>query len=225
MTIAKRIKILPPATFRPMSSSASAGGSSQTIVIFLALYIILVLRRVYRGYKGARFSEGGTLFSLVVYVALGSFLSILSFFEGVSVILAVPYAAVLLVSAAWSHKYADRRISFWRGADGTVYFRGGVLLYLVYVVGFVARVSIDIVVLGPNFLTTSPTVELTSTALYATIATDLLLMFGLGLLIGRNVRVLRRGRLIKQGKEVLPDSPPPLQPVFGSRKDETGTGV
>jgi hypothetical protein len=205
-----------------MSSSApSAGSGGEDIIIFLALYILLVLRRVYRSYRGMRFSTAGTTFALIFYVAIGSFLSILSFFEGVSLIFAAPYAALLIAAAAWSYRYADSRIAFWRGGDGSVYFKGGVLLYLVYVVGFIARISIDIAVFGPSFLTFTASEALTSTALYATIATDLLLMFGLGLLVGRNLRILKRARLIKEGKEVLPDSPPAIRPIFGSRKDET----
>ena len=208
-----------------MSSTAPSGGSND-ILIFLALYIILVLRRVYRSYRGARFSTAGTTLALIFYVAIGLLLSGLSFFEGVSFLFAAPYAALLIVTAAWSYKYADRRISFWNGGNGSIYFKGGVVLYLVYVVGFVARITIDVVYIGTNFLTTAPTQVLTSNALYATIATDLLLMFGLGLLIGRNLRILKRVSLIKQGKEVLPDSPPPIRPLwplFGSSKDDAST--
>jgi hypothetical protein len=151
-------------------------------------------------------------------VAIGLFLSVLSFFEGVSLLFAPVYVVVLLLTAVWSYRYSDRRISFWNGGGGTIYFRGGVILYLIYVAGFVARISIDIVVIGPNFLTPSTSLVLTSSALYATIATDLLLMFGIGLLMGRNLRILKRASLIKQGKEVLPDSPPPIQPIFSFGK-------
>jgi hypothetical protein len=187
----------------------------------LAIYVLLVLRRVYRSYNGARFSAAGTTLALLFYAAIGLLLSILSFFEGVSLLFAPVYAAVLIVTAVWSYRYSDRRISFWHGSDGSIYFKGGVVLYLIYVAGFVARISIDLAVIGPNFFNFSTSLVLTSSELYATIATDLLLMFGIGLLIGRNLRILKRARLIKEGKEVLPDSPPPIQPIFGRRKDET----
>lgn len=206
------------------SRSSPATSGDQTIIIILAVYVLLVLRRVYRSLHGMRFSEGGTLGALLLYVAIGSLASIPSFFEGVSILFAPLYLALLVGSALWSHKYADSRIAFWSGADGQVYFKGGVILYLIYVVGFIGRVAIGFVFIGPNFLTSYTTIQpLASTGLYATIATDLLLMFGLGLLIGRNVRVLRRGRLIKEGKETLPDSPPPIKPLFGSRKDEASS--
>lgn len=201
-------------------ASSSSGSGAQTIIIVLALVVFMMLRRVYRSYSGTRFSEAGTLLTLVLYGAIGAGLSILSFFEGVSLLLAVPYLILIAASSVWSYRYADRRIAFWRGGDGSVYFKGGVILYLIYVAGFVARLSIDIFVLGPNALTTFSTAEtLTSTTLYATIATDLLLMFGLGLLIGRNARIIRRWRLINEGKETLPDSPPALEPIFGSKSN------
>jgi hypothetical protein len=218
---------LPEVTWNPgpSRSSPSSGSGVQTILILLAFFLIMMLRRVYRSYSGMRFSEAGTLLTLIFYAAIGSVLSILSFFEGVSVLFAAPYAILLVATSVWSYRYADSRIAFWKGDDGRVYFKGGVILYLVYVVGFIARLSIDVLVLGPSSLTTFRTGEvLTSTALYATIATDLLLMFGLGLLIGRNTRILRRGQLIKEGRETLPDSPPPLKPIFGSRKDEQTGG-
>jgi hypothetical protein len=206
-----------------MSSSGQSPGSGETVVIFLVVIVLLVMRRVYRSYKGMRFSASRTLAVAIFYVAFGAFFSITSFFEGVSLLFAAPYTAVLLAAAFWSYRYSDRRISFWKGGDGSVYFRGGVILYLIYVVGLVARLSIEVVVFGPNFLTFAPGATLPSTGLYATIATDLLLMFGLGLLIGRNARVIRRYRMIEEGKETLPDSPPALQPIFGSRKGSPST--
>lgn len=203
-----------------MSSSGQGPGSGETAVFFLAVVILLVLRRVYRSYRGMRFSAARTAVFAIFYVVFGLFFSILSFFEGVSVPLAAPYAVLILAATFWSYRYADRRISFWKGGDGSVYFKGGVVLYLIYVVGLIARLSIDIVVFGPNFDPFSSNEVLTSTGLYATIATDLLLMLGLGLLIGRNARVLRRYRLIEEGRETLAESPPSYKPLFGTRSDE-----
>lgn len=182
------------------------------------------MRRVYRSYRGVRFSAARTLGIAILYVAIGSVFSITSFYEGVSLLYAVPYAALLIASAVWSYRYSDRRISFWKGGDGSsVYFKGGIVLYIIYVIGLVARISIDLIYIGPNLFSFTVGQTLSSTALYATIATDLLMMFGLGLLIGRNVRVIRRYRLIEEGKETLPDSPPPMESIFGSRKDEAAT--
>jgi hypothetical protein len=189
------------------------------VVVILFFMVLVVLRRVYSSYRGLRFSLVRSLGVLVFYVAFGSFFAVTSFLEGVSLLFAGPYALALAAPAMWSYRYSDRRMSFWKGGDGQVYFRGGVVLYLIYVVGLALRLSIDLVVIGPNFLAFSTSGMLTGVALYATIATDLLLVFGLGLLVGRNVRVFRRYRLIQAGKEPLPDTPPDIQPIFGRRRE------
>jgi hypothetical protein len=203
------------------SAGSSPGVGENTILIILVILVFSVVRRVYRSYKGMRYSAGRTILFALFYVAFGSALSILSFFEGVPVLYAAPYVIIAAATAFWSYRYSDRRISFWRGGDGSIYFKGGVILYLIYVAGLIARLSISLIVIGPSAFDFASGVTLTSTGLEATIATDLLLMFGLGLLIGRNARVLKRGRAIEQGKEELPDSPPPLEGIFGSGKGQS----
>jgi hypothetical protein len=183
--------------------------------------VLFSLRRVYRSYKGTRFSMGRTIGFVVVYVAIGAVFSTLSFFEGVSLLFAAPYVAVLIAALIFSYRFTDRRISFWKGGDGSVYFKGGVVLYIIYIVGLIARLSIDVAVFGNNLFVVNPSVVLTGTDLYATIGTDLLLMFGLGLLIGRNARVFKRYQMIERGKEPLPDSPPVYESIFGSPKPST----
>ena len=204
-----------------MSSTGASGGSGETIIIILALFVLFSLRRVYRSYKGTRFSVGRTIGYVVIYASIGSALSILSFYEGVSLLFAVPYAAVFIGSLIFSYRFSDRRISFWKGGDGSIYFKGGVILYIIYIVALIARLSIDAAVFGNNLFIISPSFVLTGTDLYTTIVVDLLLMFGLGLLIGRNARVFKRYRMIEQGKEQLPDSPPPSESIFGSPKSST----
>lgn len=200
------------------TTQASPGGS---VVIVLAIFILLIIRRIYRSYRGVRFSAARTIGYAVFYVAFGSFFSIISFLEGVPAYFALPYGAVLVASAVWSYRFTDRRISFWKGQDGSVYFKGGVLLYLIYVFGLIARLSIEFTFFGSNLFVISPGISLTSTELYATVATDLLLMFGLGLLVGRNARVVRRYRDIEAGKEALPDSPQPYEPIFERGEPKT----
>ena len=49
-----------------------------------------------------------------------------------------------------SHNLADRRIVFWRGSDGSIWYKGGIIIYLIYVIGLVARLSVDFIVIGPS---------------------------------------------------------------------------
>ncbi|MGI0086033.1 MAG: hypothetical protein ACREBQ_13220, partial [Nitrososphaerales archaeon] len=81
----------------------------------------------------------------------------------------------------------------------------------IYVVGLIARLVIEYLFL-PNFgfSTAQIAPTLSSAALAATIATDLLLSFGVGLLIGRNMQILKRYHKIESGVESAPDSPKDL---------------
>jgi len=191
-------------------SATQSPGSSETVLIIIAFILLAAVRRVYRIYRGTRFSMARTVVFALVYVALGVAFSAASFYQGVSVYLAPLYALVAAASALASYLFADRRIVFWRDPDGSVYFKGGVVIYVIYLVGLVARLSIDYAVIGPSAFSFTPGLTLTGTALYGTIATDLLLMFGVGLLTGRNIRTVRRYRRIERGEDTIPDSPSQL---------------
>ena len=77
---------------------------------------------------------------------------------------------------------------------------GGVVIYLVYLVALVARLALDVAFLGPAAFSLS-SASLTGAALYSTIATDLLLVFGVGLLLGRAARLAMRYSKISRGEE------------------------
>jgi hypothetical protein len=196
-----------------MAAPPASAGSSEEILLIFALIIFSVARRTYYTHRGTRFSSARTTIFAVFYVLLGVGFSALSFYEGVPIYLAAVYAVLLIASAVWSYGYADKRITFWTGGDGALWFKGGVVIYIIYVIGLIARLAIDYIVIGPDIFSIS-TIALTGTALYATIATDLLLVFGVGLLLGRNLKVLKRYQMIKEGKEIVPDSPgPQVQPA------------
>jgi hypothetical protein len=198
-----------------MSAPQTSGSSSEVVILIFAFIIFNALRRTYRMYRGTRFSKSRTILYAAVYVLIGVVFSATSFYEGVPALLAPLYAVVAAVAAAGSYMYSDRRITFWK-SDGTVYFRGGVVIYLIYLAGLIIRLTIDFVVIGPDVFNFTPGLTLTGTALYATIATDLLLMLGVGLLLGRNLRVLKRYGRIERGEDAIPDTPPPLGSESGS---------
>jgi hypothetical protein len=197
-------------------SAAQSSGSSETVLIIFALIIFSALRRTYNMHRGTRFSTGRTILFLFIYAAIGLIFSATSFYEGIPVLLAPVYVLVLAGAAVASYIYSDRRITFWRRPDGAIYFRGGVIIYLIYLVGLIIRLTIDYVVIGPDVFSYTPGLVLTGTALFATVATDLLLMFGVGLLLGRNFRVLKRYRRIERGEDAIPDTPSPLGSETGS---------
>ena len=210
----------PAHQLEPTVPSTQLPGFSEAVLLVFALLITSATRRVYLTYRGSRFRPERTIIFAAVYAAVGAFVSVGSFYEGVPILLAPIYALFLAVAVVASERYSDHRITFWSHADGSVHFRGGVAIYVVYLAALVVRVIIDYAVIGPSALSNIMTAgyTLTGAALYGTVVTDLLLMFGVGLLIGRSARVLARYSRIKRGEEAISTVPSPLGSRLGPRK-------
>jgi hypothetical protein len=173
--------------------------------------VIIVARvswRTFSSYRGTRFSLGRTYVYTGVYVLIGLVFSGISYTEGVPYLLAIPEVVLAALAGAASYRYTDKRISFWKETDGSLFFKGGVIIYAIYLAALIVRLLIDVALVGPAALSFGAAVLLTGAALYATAATDLLLVFGVGLLIGRGARVAKRYGMIAAGKESVPTAPP-----------------
>ena len=193
-----------------MSSGLPYGLNVYYIVI--AIFVLAVLRiswRTFANYRGTIFSMTKTFVYAGVYVTLGVAFSALSFVEGVSYTMVVPEIAILAAAAYASYRYSDGRISFWKSGEGSLFFSGGIGIYLVYLAGYLTRLAIDVAIVGPSMFDFTSIIQLSGAALYASMASDLLLTLGVGLLIGRNVRVTQRYRLIQRGVELAPSLPGP----------------
>jgi hypothetical protein len=194
-----------------MSSSSSAGGSS-TIYIILGILILLITRRIFRVIRGQKVSVGRTIAFSVYYFGFAAILIAASYTAGgVSVTDLVLYGLIGAVGVWASYVFSNRRIAFWKTSDGSIYYKGAIIIYMIYLVALITRIGIDLAFIGPqafSFNFGAPSAALSSTEIDAGIATDVLLSLGAGLLIGRNVRVLKRYNLIMAGKEEVPDSPP-----------------
>lgn len=180
--------------------------TEETYCVFVAIVLVALVRigwRTIANFKGTVFSLARTVVYAGIYIALGVAFSALSFFEGVSYLVALPEVIIVAVAALWSYRYSDKRISFWKSDNGSLYFRGGIAVYLIYLVGFLTRLSIDIAFIGPSMFNFGSIVQLSGTALYASMASNLLLTLGVGLLIGRNVRVARRYGMIQRSEETV----------------------
>jgi hypothetical protein len=187
--------------------SSSSGGQNETLFV-VAIIVLLVISRIFRNLRGIRVSEARTIFYIIFYFAFGGLFIALSFFEGVSYIYLVPDVIAAIAAGIWAYRFADRRITFWRGVDGSVWYKGGIVIYLIYVGALIARIAVDIVVIGPSaFQFSTAPVALSQGALIGETVTDLLLAFGIGLLIGRNIRVYQRYKMIMSGKEQAPPMP------------------
>jgi hypothetical protein len=195
-----------------VSSSAGSGANDSTVYIFLGILILLVIRRFSRVIRGSKVSLSRTIIFSVYYLGFAGLLIAVSvLYGGVSATDLVLYALVGAVAAYASYIFSDKRIGFWKGADGSIYYKGAIVVYLIYIVGLITRIAVDLVFIGPqafSFSVGGTTTTLSSTAIDAGIFTDLLLCLGVGLLVGRNLRVMKRYNAIMAGKEQVTDTPP-----------------
>lgn len=184
---------------------ASSNGAQESALIAIVIIIIVVVRRIYRTYVGTQVSQARTIGYTVFYFAFGSFFVLASFLEGVPLYYILPEVALVAIGAYFSHRLADKRITFWKSGNA-IFYKGGVIIYLIYVIGLIARLSIEFVFIGPSAFTFT-LVSLSVTEIYATAITDMLLIFGVGLLVGRNIRVYQRYNLITHGRESVKTTP------------------
>jgi hypothetical protein len=196
-----------------VSSSSGAGNGDASIYIFLGVLILLVLRRFSRVIKGSKISRGRTIAFSIYYLGFATVLIAVSIaVGGVSPDYIALYLLVGAIGVYFSYRFSDRRIGFWKTPDGSIWYKGAIVVYIIYIVGLLARIGIDLAVIGPGAFTFSPTstTTLSATAVDAGIVTDLLLAFGSGLLTGRNLRVMKRYDQIVAGKEKVGETPPEI---------------
>ncbi|HUI00461.1 MAG TPA: hypothetical protein VLX56_02385 [Nitrososphaerales archaeon] len=194
-----------------MSSSSSANYSS--VYLFLGILLLLVIRRFSRVIRGTKVSTSRTIIFAAYYLAFAALLIAVSVVSGgVSPEYLALYAVVGAVGVYGSYAFSDRRIGFWKDADGSIWYKGAVVVYVIYIVGLMARIAIDLAFIGPQIFTFAPTPSssLTPTAVDAGMVTDLLLAFGSGLLTGRNLRVMKRYNRIRAGQEQVGETPPDI---------------
>jgi len=195
-----------------VSSSAGSGANDSTVYIILGVLLLLVIRRFSRVIRGSKVSKGRTIVFSIYYLGFAGILIAVSVLSGgVSAVYLAVYALVGAIGAYGSYAFSDARIGFWKAADGSIYYKGAIIVYLIYIAGLFARIAIDLVFIGPQafaFSVGGASPALSSTAIYAGIATDVLLSLGAGLLVGRNLRVMKRYDAIVAGKEAVADTPP-----------------
>jgi len=189
----------------------SASNTNVTPYVIIVVIIVVMIRRIFRVMRGSKVNKTLTIAYSIFYLAFGGFFIGFSFLSGVPLIYGIVYVIVGFLGAIGSFYYSDKRIGFWKGKDGSIYFKGGIVIYLIYIAGLIARIAIDIILVPSALTFSSSSVSLSSTALNAEIITDLILAAGIGLLIGRNARVMKRYSLIMQGKEKVSDTPPEIK--------------
>ncbi|MFL6394551.1 MAG: hypothetical protein ACJ708_07825 [Nitrososphaeraceae archaeon] len=187
------------------------------MIFTFAITIIIIIFRIRKVMQGTKVTVKKTIIFSAYYLAIASFLVYNSFLMGsVPFAYAVPYSAIAVASGYGSYKYSKRILSFWKlstkgdeNSSSTIYSKGGLAIYLLYIVALIVRSAINFIFIGSEkfyfnnqeailengssaILIMPPLVHTDSaTTILAFTATDFLLMVGAGLLIGRNARVLK----------------------------------
>ncbi len=187
-----------------MSSSGSAETSASYVYLFIFLIIAIRIRRVI---SGAKVSKMRAILYSVWYVAFAGLLIAGSFLTGVSISYAALDGVIYAVAIFGAYRAVNRRLVFWKGGDGSIYAKGGIIIYAIYVAALLVRLTIDFVYVPSALSFSFSSLSLGSTAINAEILTDVLLAFGSGLLTGRNARLYTRYKAIEQGREKLADLP------------------
>jgi hypothetical protein len=171
------------------------------IISFAITSVILVIR-IRKVLQGTKISIRKSILFSAYYIAITSFLIYNSFSLSVPVTYAIPYALAALVSTYVSYVYSKRNLLFWKQDSINVYVKGGIVLYLLYVMALSIRIAINFLFIGYQEVTLNQqgdiitinrpmintTSELTTLSL---IVTDFLLVLGAGVLLGRNLRVMK----------------------------------
>ena len=154
------------------------------------------------------------IFSLY-FIAIASFLVYNSFIiMGIPFVYAVFYLAVAVIAVYCSYMYSKSSLSFWElptsnnGSTSTItHTKGGLSIYIVYIVALSIRLVINFLFIGSDKLysnsqplanDSASTIHImpllatnSTTTLFAFIATDILLIIGAGLVVGRNARIIK----------------------------------
>jgi hypothetical protein len=184
-----------------------------SLIFTFAIIIIISVLRIKRSIQGTKVNVKKTIVFSAYFVAITSFLVYNSFLIGsVAVLYVIPYFAVVIVTIYYSYIHSKRSLSFLKlpdskGGNSAIYVKGGLSMYFLYVAALTIRVVINFLFVGSErfyfnkeqtmlgnenataimpFLHTNPVmITLASTV------TDFLLIIAMGLIIGRNARVLR----------------------------------
>jgi hypothetical protein len=192
--------------------------------IIMALIIILRIRKVIQGTK---VDTKKTIIFSVYFIVIASFLVYNSFLiGGVPFVYIVPYLAIAVTALYCSYMYSKSSLSFWelpasnnnRSSYTITYTKGGLSIYIVYIVALSIRIVINFLFIGSDKLyfnnnqalandTTSTVLIMppllganSTTTLFAFIATDILLIIGAGLVVGRNARIIKHQYEERRGK-------------------------
>jgi hypothetical protein len=183
------------------------------LVFTFAITIIVIIIRIRKVAAGTKVSVKKTVIFSAYFLAITSFLVYNSLLVGgIPFVYIIPYSVVIIAVVYCSYRYSKRALSFWKlphgdGGSYTIYAKGGLSIYLLYIAALTIRITINFLFIGSEkfyfynqqqvLANSTATVIMPvlhtdpATTMLAFTFTDFLLMVGTGLVIGRNARVLK----------------------------------
>jgi hypothetical protein len=183
------------------------------LMFTFVIIMIMIILRLRKAIQGTKVNVKRTISFSAYFVAISSFLVYNSFLIGsVPGVYVIPYFAVVLAAAYCSYIYSKRTLSFLKLPDSdtdssAIYVKGGLSIYFLYVAALTIRIAINFLFIGSEkfYFNNQQTILGNGTAtvimpmfhtdpattILAFTVTDFLLLIGVGLIIGRNTRVLK----------------------------------
>jgi hypothetical protein len=183
--------------------------SGYIFTIYIAAFItsfvitsIIIIIRIRKVLQGTKISIRKSVLFSAYFIIISFFLIYNSFSLDMPITYAILYSIAGALSTYISYVHSKKSLLFWK-QDSSHYVKGGLILYLLYVVALSIRIAINFLFVGyqevmlnqqGDIITINrPIVSITTPELrlLSLIVTDTLLVIGVGLLIGRNLRVMK----------------------------------
>lgn len=191
----------------PTLSINSSSGYIFTIYIaaFIISFVItsiIIIIRIRKVLQGTKISIRKSVLFSAYFVIISFFLIYNSFSLDMPITYAILYSIAGALYTYISYVHSKKSLLFWK-QDSSYYVKGGLILYLLYVVALSIRIAINFLFVGyqevmlnqqGDIITINRPIVSISTPelrLLSLIITETLLVVGVGLLVGRNLRVMK----------------------------------
>lgn len=192
-----------------LTLSINNSSSGYIFSIYIAAFItsfvitsIIIIIRIRKVLQGTKISIRKSVLFSAYFVIISFFLIYNSFSLDMPITYTILYSIAGALSTYISYVHSKKSLLFWK-QDSSHYVKGGLILYLLYAVALSIRIAINFLFVGyqevmlnqqGDIITINrPIVSITTPELrlLSLIVTDTLLVLGVGLLIGRNLRVMK----------------------------------
>jgi len=183
------------------------------LIFTFVIVTSMIILRLRKAIKGTKVNPKRTTIFSAYLVAVSLFLVYNSFLiDNVPNIYVIPDLVVVLIAAYCSYIYSKRTLSFWKlpnydDTSSDIYVKGGLSIYFLYVAALTIRIAIGFLFIGSQKFYLNNQLEILGgnttgviaplfytdpiTTILAFAITDILLLIGVGLIMGRSTIILK----------------------------------